>query len=214
MPALDALLVRQLRAASDLAAAGESVRSAVPSSSALWRLWNVSKLEALYELAFLRSFVAWEMFLEATFYRCLCGYIPKAGTVSTLGPVLLKGSVYPNIAAAEGAILGTQQYIAWYKCKSVIDRCQRYIVNGHHEATIVSHQSRLEKFAAIRHRIAHGQGHAKSEFDIATKSLNGKAYRGSRPGRFLRDWDTAAWPRRTWLETILDEFGRLATQIV
>jgi len=207
MPRLDLKLNQKLQAAIDLAHAGESVRKVTP--------WNIHKLESLYELAFLKAFIAWECFLEDTFYRCLCGYNPMGGGHSPLGAVALSGPPMHSLADAEKAVLSHAKmpYIAWYRCRTVIGRCRHFITNGHHEAVIASHQVRLDRFGKIRHRIAHGQPHAKSEFDATTFSLSGTIYRGSRAGKFLRDWDTGTFPKKTWLETITSEFSNLAVQI-
>lgn len=220
MKSLDSALADRCRSATDLALAGEMARRYAPARSIVWRQWSVPRLEALYELAFLRAFLAWEEFLETTFYRCLCGHVPRNGMVSSLGTITLARS-YHRIVDAEAAVLSSSpgsikkplHYVAWYKCSSVLVRCQTHITNGHHEATILSHQPRLECYGEIRHRIVHHQKHAKTNFDMATGSLAGKSYRGSRPGAFLRDWDLAATPNRTWLETILYEFANLASQI-
>ena len=75
---------------------------------------------------------------------------------------------------------------------------------------IASNLSRLEQFAAIRHRIAHAQEHARIQFDLATMSLAAKRYKGARPGRFLRDWES---PSRRWLDAIADELKYLSVQI-
>ena len=43
--------------------------------------WHISRVELLYELAFLRMFIAWETLLEQTFYRYLCGYLSVGGVL-------------------------------------------------------------------------------------------------------------------------------------
>jgi hypothetical protein len=76
-----------------------------------------------------------------------------------------------------------------------------------------SSAARLAMFAAIRHRVAHGQDDAKQKFNQATMFLCGRRYRGARPGSFLRDWDTSSQPNRRWLEVISLELANLARQI-
>jgi hypothetical protein len=77
-----------------------------------------------------------------------------------------------------------------------------------------SNLARLEAFAAIRHRIAHGQDDAKTKFDAATMLLAGKRYYGSRPGSFLREFDASLTPSRRWIEIISNELVGLISQIV
>jgi hypothetical protein len=206
LPRFDLELAKDGQAALGIARAGETVRAAYPAGSVARREWYQARLEALYELAFLRVFIAWETFLEATFYRYLCGYVSRLGPQT---PTV----VYRSIADAEIAVLGGSQYIAWYKCSTVIRRCQTHIPNGWHEMTINSRLTDLEHYSAVRHRIAHGQANAKAKFDLATQHFAGKTYRGSRPGRFLREWDGTTWPKKTWLDTIVGDLCNLAGQI-
>lgn len=120
---------------------------------------------------------------------------------------------HPTLTSADAAVRGSQPYIAWYNVQTVEKRCKKHIASGLHESVFTSSYSRLEWFSAIRHRIAHGQADAKTKFDTATRSLNSKTYPGSRPGRFLRDWDSSKSPRVRWLESIILELSSLAGQI-
>jgi hypothetical protein len=208
MPLLDVELRQRADSAIGLARAGEIARSSSQIGSAAWRELNISRLEFLYEMALLRVFVEWEVFLEATFARYLCGYTSKIGTVTPTGT-----SYLPSIGAADSAMRGGRDYILWHDPSKIVSRSQQFFVNGPHEVVVGSNASRLASFAAVRHRIAHGQEDARKKFDAATMLLAGRRYRGSRPGRFLRDWDTARFPTRRWLDSIGDELCGLATQI-
>lgn len=208
MPPLEAELRRRVQSASELAQAGELARSELPPGGQAHRALHIARLELLYEMALLRMFVEWEVYLEATFLRYLCGYASKLGAAS-----LVSGQYFPSLALAEAALLGGQSYVLWHDPARIVARSQRFFVNGLHETVIGSHSARLASFVAIRHRIAHGQEDARRKFDMATLQLAGRRYRGSRPGRFLRDWDPSASPARRWLDTIADDLTGLATQI-
>jgi hypothetical protein len=78
---------------------------------------------------------------------------------------------------------------------------------------VLSARSSLEVFAAVRHRIAHGQEDARRKFDLATMNLCGKRYRGSRAGKFLRDWDTSTAVSLRWLESMATGLEGLSSQI-
>jgi hypothetical protein len=210
MPFLDAELHRRVQDATALANAGELARAELKSGSAAYRELHIARLELLYELALLRMFVQWEVFLEASFLRYLCGYVSRRGSAN-----LRTGVNYAlTLSSAELTMLGGQSYVLWHDPNRIVMRAQRFFVNAPHEIVIASQTARLLSFAAIRHRIAHGQNDAKQKFDAATLQLAGRRYRGSRPGRFLRDWDNAATPPRRWLETIAADFIGLAGQIV
>lgn len=209
MPRFDQDLIKEGRTALGLARAGEIVRAHFGSGSVAWREWPVARLEALYELAFLRIFIAWEEFLEASFYRYMCGYASARH-----GQAMPIGVFHPTLLSAEAAVLGGQPYKSWYKPSTVVARSQVHMSNGRHEIVINSSLGRLGDFAAIRHRIAHHQSDARAKFDSATLALAGRTYPASRPGRFLRDWHPRSSPPTRWLETIIGDLVGLATQIV
>lgn len=210
LPALDASLRSQVDAAVAIARAGETARLALPVGSPAWRELHVPRLELLYELAFLRVFVEWEIFLEQTLIRLMCGYVAKSA------PTVLKaGAVYAkSIAAAQTALLGKRHYLLWHDPSKVVARAAGRFTTSSFQAVIASNTSRLEHFAAVRHRVAHGQADARANFDVATMQLNARRYRGARAGQFLRDWDTAASPQIRWLESIANELCSLAAQMV
>lgn len=204
IPRFDKRLLRQAQLAIGIVRAGEIARRT--GGPVLRREWTLSKLEALYELAFLRLFVAWEVCLEDVFYRTLCGYASSTGQET-----LVVGTYYPSLAVAQAAVLPeTRRYLLWSDPATVIRRCRQHIASGRQETTIASHQARLAHFASVRHRIVHGQEHARHNFNLATLAIAGRTYLASSPGRFLRDRHAGV----SYLETILSELHGLAGQIV
>ena len=155
-----------------------------------------------------RVFVEWELFLEETFVRYLCGYQSNHGPCQLLG-----GQAFRNLGLAEAAMLHGRPFALWHDPSKVIARSQQFFNNGFHETVIASNSARLEHFSAVRHRIVHGQLDARQKFDIATMNLVGRRYLAARPGRFLRDWDHTVNPPRRWLETLGAELALLASQI-
>jgi hypothetical protein len=167
------------------------------------------QVELSYELAYLRIFIAWEVLLEQTFTRFVCGYTHSGGQE----PISGTQRYFGTLELAERSILGNRNYILWHNPNQVISRAQAYLTNSRYELVISSAQVRIGHFAAIRHRIAHAQTHAALEFDNATTALAGRRYRGARPGRFLRDRTPNAQPPRRWLNTIGSDLTTLASQI-
>ena len=204
---------RELQAASQealgIVAAGEISRSTVA------REWKIHRLEALYELAFLRIFGAWEQYLEAIFLRSLCGYASRSSQEVLQNNL----SYFRNLQSAEAAMLGAKQYKLWHNPNVVVQRCKQFIDSSGRgpalqERTIASNLAFLEQLAAIRHRIAHSQKDAKNKFDAASVSITSRTYRGSRPGRLLRDWDPSTNPRRRWIHTFEQSLIGLLSQMV
>ncbi len=194
-------------AARGLAEAGERVR-VIGGASARDAL-TLPRLEYLYEIAYLRVFIAWEAFLEETFVRYMCGFAGTAGQMQPAGNM----QHHPTIAAARGALYGSQSYLLWHNPKTVVARSKVHFVGGLHETVVQSHITRIEWFAHVRHRVAHGQNDARQKFDVATMNLAGRRYQGSRVGRFLRDTDPSVSPPARWLATIADELEGLAGQL-
>jgi hypothetical protein len=208
MPALAKHFEAPCNAACSLASSGENVRT--NGGVAMRNEITVPRLEYLYEIAFLRIFVAWETFLEESFLRYMCGFSGRTGKPQ----VAVRGAYSPNLAHARATLHGTYDYLLWHSPKRVIARSKSIFVNGVHELVVASNQARVDYFANMRHRIAHGQLDAQQKFDAATMNLVGRRYPGSRVGRFLRDTDPGqALPTR-WLDSIAAELSALALQVV
>jgi hypothetical protein len=220
MPRFDLTLSAQAQLAVAIARAGETVRAAGEPVGR--REWTITRLEALYELAFLRVFGAWEKCLECLLYRSLCGYASSAGQ-ETLHPGMGHGpanAYYPSWAHAEARVLGGGSFVLWHDASKVIARCRKFIRSGAgcpalQETTISSREAHLGHLGAIRHRIAHDfQEDARKNFDDATRALATRTYPASRPGKFLRDWNKSVMPNERWLDTAVSDLVSLANQMV
>src|SRR5437867_174062 len=115
MPRFDLGLLAQAQLAIGIARAGEIVRA---TAGLVGRTqWTISRLEALYELAYLRVFAAWETCLESLLCRSLCGYASSAGQETLVPGVLpagVAGPYFPTLAAAEKFVLGTAPFKLWH----------------------------------------------------------------------------------------------------
>jgi hypothetical protein len=213
MPRFDKRLAALANLAAGIARAGEIARTA--GDATVRKAWTLTRLEALYELAYLRVFAAWEQCLECVFYRSLCGYASAAGQET-----LVSGAYYKTVPKAEAAILAiyNRDFLLWADPDTVIRRCKRFIKSGApgcpgvQEAVISANKPRLENFAAIRHRIAHDQTDAKKNFDAAALALAGKPYAASRPGKLLRDGNASTSTR--WLHVAIGDLLTMAGKLV
>lgn len=209
MPPLATDLSRRISEVIAVAHAGEVARTASGVGSPAWRALHTSRLELLYEIALLKAFVEWENFLEASFYRYMCGFQSRFGQAN---PVT--GTFASSLSAAEAAVLGGNAYVLWHSPSIVLKRSKKFMVMCRHESVFASNLARLQDIAALRHRIAHGQEDARRNFDAAAMNLTGRRYPGSRAGRLLRDWDRSSTPATRWIEVISGELMSLAGQIV
>lgn len=209
MPGLQAEFHRQVADAMKLAEIGEIARAEATAASQTRRELHYRRIELLYELAFLRMFVAWEAFLEQVFLRYLCGYTSKHG-----GATPRPGQAFsPTLAATAVAVLGGKNYLLWHNPLTVADRCAGVFASCPIETVLRSNAARLDACAAVRHRIAHAQTDARQKFDAATMTMAGQRYRGARPGAFLRDRDATTTPRVRWVDVLGQELQGLAAQI-
>ena len=209
MPGLAAEFRDRVAAAVRLAEIGEVARAEASPGSQTRHNLHPARLELLYEMAYLRIFVSWEAFLEQAFFRYLCGYSSAAGTA-----VPAAGKTFETtIAAAEAAVLGGNRFVLWHNPSKVVTRASRFFASSPIQTVVLSNTSRLENFAAIRHRITHTQSDARKNFDAATMTIAGKRYGGSRAGAFLRDTNPGTTPAQRWVEQLGQELEKLALQI-
>ncbi len=206
MPKLAKEFATSATQAVEFAAGVEAARAGLHTKEAQEHL-PIPRLELAYELTYLRVFNAWERFLEESFLRYLCGYQALHGCET---PVPGK-SFQSSLAGAKTVLYGRQNYLLWHNPQKVIQRATTHFTGSRHETVIASMQGRLQCYADIRHRIAHA--HAASGFDLATMTLAGRRYRGSRPGRFLRDWAPHVPTPTRWVDVIVLELRGLAFQI-
>jgi hypothetical protein len=203
MQRLDQVFAKQVADALSIAQAGEKARLLTAS-------FSVKNLEVLYEAAFLRVFVQWEVFLEEAFLRYLCGHQSRHGVAS-----LAKTKAYAtSLSGAKSAVLGSQSYVLWHNPFKVVKRSTEHFVKGRHEIVVSSAYARIEAMAHVRHRIAHGHQDARAKFEKATLMFAGRTFSAARVGRFLRDSDYSVSPPRRWIDILANELSSLANQIV
>jgi hypothetical protein len=209
MPRLADDFRRRVAAATRLAEIGEVARAEAAIGSQTRKDLHYARLELLYELAYLRIFVGWEIFLEQTFFRYLCGYTSTVGFA-----VPATGKTFEaTIASAETAVLGGKPFVLWHNPHIVVSRAANFFDSSPIQTVVASHASQLQQLAAVRHRITHSQSDARIKFDAATILIAGKRYNGSRAGAFLRDTDISAITPVRWLEQLGHELQNLASQI-
>jgi len=169
---------------------------------------TVSRTSLIYELAYLRTFNLWEIFLEDTFIRYLCGYRFR-GLAET--PIT---SFATSMASARTVIYAGRSFLLWHNPTTVVRLANQHFNHGNRPALVIgSMLADIEAYASIRHRIAHDHLDAKVKFDQACMRLTSRRFPGSRPGIMLRDRSTYGGTNLTWLERISLELCAVATQL-
>lgn len=198
-----------VKSALAVAVAGEVALAARSAHPALRAFWHYSRVELVYELAYLRIFVQWETFLEECFSRLLCGYTTGSGRE----PLVAGVSFERTVRAAHLKVLGGRPYKLWHNPDHVVSRAKRFFNGGRIETVLSSNIARLRSMADIRHRVAHNTNDVRAKFDVASMALAGARYPGARAGRFLRETVLGASPPRRWIDDLATELTALARQV-
>jgi hypothetical protein len=210
MPAFATKFSKTVDRAVAIARAGELIRANSEQGDVGYSQLPVARLEALYELAYLRIFLGWEIFLEETFLRMMCGYESQQYV-----PTLAAGKTSQGrLRDAKLALYGGRDFLLWHNPGAIERRAHEWFDNGVHEQVIQSNQARLQWLASVRHRIAHGSEDARKKMNEASMGLAGRRYPAASAGRFLRDWtrtDPLFQERR--LVSVATELAGMARQI-
>jgi hypothetical protein len=194
------------RVANTLAFVDLVEQNKINAAGEAWSI-DVSQIELIYELAFLRMFGFWESFLEQLFLRLLCGYERSVGNE----PLLAGQSYSKKIEDAQARILSGKNFVSWYVPSDMVGRSRKFFDGSNFEMVIASAKVILEDQSTFRHQIAHVQEHASAKFDAMTMRLINKRVRGSRPGRLLRSPRGAAG--QNWLRHLSGQLIGLANQL-
>lgn len=144
-------------------------------------LLHQPQVDLIFELAFLKIFIAWEQFLEDTFARYVCG----ASSLSGKKPK--KNVTARYLDRALNIIYGTQSYADWTSVDVVIDRANRFFGQGEPYATpLQSATAELRNMKKIRNHIVHHSKKSREDFNTLLVNTYGFRPQGMSTGRFLR----------------------------
>jgi hypothetical protein len=193
----------------ELSSAAELVRISAPAGSQGRKLFNHSKLEAIYELSYLRVFALWERFLEDSFHRLLCGYT-SGGSAIAMAPAQTRASTLSNAALQ---VLNGKAYVLWHNPTIVIKRSKIFLVAAPHEFVTSSAFASISSLADIRHHVAHATADTQQKYHQATMSMAGARF-GNTAGRFLRSTtvDPITGVQTRWLHVLADQLVSLSQQ--
>jgi hypothetical protein len=139
------------------------------------------QVDLIFELAFLKIFIAWEQFLENTFIRYMCG----ASSLS--GKKLARIVSVKHLDDALRVICGERPYADWATVEIVVDRANRFFDSGEPYATpLQSAAAELTNIRRIRNHIVHHSSKSREDFNKLLVSTYGFRPQGMTAGRFLR----------------------------
>jgi|GEM_PF-842925 len=185
----------------------------IPANGPKRPRFTISHRNVLIELAFLRSFLAWERFLEETFILYLLG---KKPTKKRFAP---KCYVVPNtwdhafqLLLPEG---GHRKYVDWDNSQFVRLRAKRFFADGEpFESALTARLNLLEEMRVVRNAIAHRSLHSQNIFRGLVRDKLTYLPPNISVGAFLESSIAGAHPPQTYLDRYFDGISKAATAIV
>jgi hypothetical protein len=170
-----------------------------PEIGGKFRALPYLQLALIAELAFLRSFITWESFLEEIFICYGCGREACDGTRFTtfVAP--------PNEQHLREMIVGERRaYASWSVVDDVRRRATIFFSGGEPFVPVLdSASTALKDMVVVRNRIAHRSPSASKKFLSLVQQRHGTVQPGMSPGRFLLREGTDQSMRR------LDEYSEV-----
>lgn len=180
---------------------------ALPASGPLI---SAARRDSIVELAFLRSFLAWESFLEESFILHMLGKQPKKGKPPH------RYVMPPNRKAAFTLTAEGRGYAKWEVASEVATRATRFFRDGRpYTAPLRAAQTKLDEARTLRNAVAHRSETAQKNFEtLARNELGGSLPPGMTVGGFLNMSRPASVPPQSFLEHYLDSLQLVAETIV
>jgi len=164
----------------------------------------------LTEMAFLRAYLAWEVFLEESFILYL------AGQNAPRGRKPIRYAFPPNMAfAMQWVIPEGRSYAGWTIPIHITNRAERFFRNGRPFAAVLrSNQNSLDEARIIRNAIAHKSMSVRDKFETLVRNKMGILPPNLTVGSFLGTTTPGTAPPVSFLEAYLGNIDLAARQIV
>jgi len=184
----------------------------IPSNSLVRPRFTPLHRNILIELAFLRSYLAWERFLEEAFILFLIGKKPRRRRRPPRCFVTPKSRqhAFQLILPETG-----RSYIDWDNPEIVRIRAKRFFANGEpFESALTSHLYLFQEIQVIRNAIAHRSLTSEEKFHRLVRDKLTYLPANVSVGSFLETTMTGINPPITYLDYYLDGISRTAELIV
>ena len=173
-------------------------------------LFSPSHTYALIELAFLRSFLAWESFLEESFLLYILGKKPRHRKLARKRYVLPAGHKHAQtFLLPEGG-----SYAEWDKPDKVLARANKLLRGGEpFESAISPRRNTLLDMHAIRNALVHRSDTSRLSFEKVARNSLGTLPPNITVGSYLDTLLPHSTPPLTQLEAYLVAIEKAADQI-
>jgi hypothetical protein len=164
----------------------------------------------MIELAFLRGYLAWEVFLEEAFLLYLLGKTAPRGAAPQ------RFTFPPSRRDARDWSIPEGRPFARWDATSVSSRAKRVFRGGKPFTGILqSNQNALDQAKTIRNAVAHESEEAREKFKtLARNMLKGTFPSGLTAGGFLNASVPSSIPTQSFLEFYFEKIEGVARQII
>ena len=167
------------------------------------------QFDHVVSLAFLKSYTAWEAFIEEVFFvyllgnRSPSGYRPK------------RHYKPPTRDLAFRLIIADQRFLDWTSVDKILNRSASCFKDGEPFASKLGPRDvYFNQMKKMRNCIAHSSAEAKQGFEQIVRSSLGSMPLGITPGRFLDTAVPAVAPARTFFENYLQSMESCCSDLV
>jgi len=165
--------------------------------------------DQIVELAFMKSFLTWESFLEEAFLLYLLGDIAPTG---------YKPSKYVSplnrIHAAE-LLKGESRHPDWTAADLVISRALRFFEHGRPFASTIKPRIRhLNNLKTVRNAVSHASAESKEKFTIFVRNELTYYPSGMTPGSFLMTLRPNSTPPQSYFAFYAEHLRAMVEAIV
>ena len=171
---------------------------------------TAKRRDSMTEMAFLRAFLGWELFLEESFVLYLSGRRPPRGRPP------YRFTFAPNIETARNWVIPEgRRYAKWNVAGYVASRAERHFRDGKPFAPVLrSNQNTLERARFIRNAVAHDSASAYDKFEEVARAAMGALPPNLTVGGFLGTTVPGSAPPISFLEFYISKVDFAARQIV
>ena len=167
--------------------------------------------EVLYEAAFLRSFVAWERFLEDAFLSYLMGKKPLQGRPPHR---YYRPPDVPSAWRFLSRLSGNRPYLDWTDAIQVAERADLVFRRGSCFDKLRADNAVIQEMKTVRNAITHHSDNSRAKFEELVRHKLTTLPPQCTPGSFLGTRDPSAQSPDTFLDTYLGVIRALANDIV
>lgn len=169
-----------------------------------------NRCDHIIEMAFMRAFLAWEVFIEESFILYLAGQSPPRGRAPLRYAFPLNIEMAMDWVIPEG-----RTYAGWTNPKYIIERAERFFRKGRPFTTVLkSNSNTFDDARKIRNAIAHKSMSARDKFEKCIRPKLGALQPNITVGQFLVMIEPHTTPPKTFLEFYVNKIELAARQIV